>query len=40
MSEIVTLSESKRKNAKLKAITYVVSVILSVIIMIPFVMMI
>lgn len=40
MSDIVTLSESKKKNAKLKAITYVVSAILTVMILIPFVMMI
>ena len=40
MSETVTLTESKKKNLKLKIITYVVSVLLTCLILTPFVMMI
>jgi multiple sugar transport system permease protein len=40
MSETVTLTESKKKNLKLKIITYVVSILLTCLILTPFVMMI
>ena len=40
MSETVTLTESKKKNLKLKIITYVVSGLLTCLILTPFVMMI
>lgn len=40
MSETVTLTESKKKDLKLKAVTYVVSFLLTCLILTPFVMMI